>query len=197
MCLGDLDLMAFIDSGNSRMKTYFSHFNVAFAPMPKKTVNWFLNPYGAIGVSQLMISPPREDQNSIICLCNGPGFWPNILITFLDRVAGRQKRSSYPQEKKKHCVWKNMTGKSFSFCSFFFYFVFRHYYIQNVFLDEKKCACNAAYILSFIHQSCSWQFKLSIQNLSIIVSLLKNLCELIMPCSPDLKLHFNVQIKLF
>lgn len=42
MCLGEYDLMAFIDSGNSSMKTFpRSHFNVALAPMPKKNINWF------------------------------------------------------------------------------------------------------------------------------------------------------------
>lgn len=53
MCLWESDLMAFIDLGNSRMKTCFSQvsFSCGFCTYAHQTVNWFLPLYGPVGVS--------------------------------------------------------------------------------------------------------------------------------------------------
>lgn len=140
-----------------------------------------------------MISPQCEDQNSIICLCHGPGFWPNILIIFLDRVAVWWKSSSYPHEKGA-TVRGGLYSKEkilmvfFLFFSaillFFFFFIFSS--MQNTVM-HTQC-------FSLAFQPCPLQFRLQDQKLSIIVSHLKNLCELIEPCSPDTEFHFNIQI---
>lgn len=68
--------------------------------------------------------------------------------------------------------------------------------VATFFLRSSQCFCFlgckniVVCILSFL------QLRLWDQKLSITASHLKNLCELIEPCSPDMKFYFNIQITL-
>lgn len=142
-------------------------------------------------MSQLMISPQCEDQNSIICFCHGPGFWPNILIILYFLIELQYGGKEAPIHIKKELLCREEYVRERNLSSFLLLSFSTLLHLEYV----LHCKNNVAYCPSLVLQSPSpLPFRLQDQKLSITVSLLKNLCELIEPCSPDIKFHFNIQI---